>query len=116
MKVYINQANENWICDRMRAEFISHDLSLQITENPYEADVIWLLAGWAWNQLPLELLLSKKVVVTVHHIDPTKLDERDFLYRDQFVSFYHVPTEKTLGLFPASIDRDKITVIPYWYL
>lgn len=114
MKIYINDSNENWICDRIRSEFINNN-SEYITDDIFSADVIWLLSNWIWRQIPVELLSSKKVVVTIHHIDPDKLDVQDFIFRDQFVDAYHVSCEKTIKNFPNSIDKQKIHIMPYWY-
>ena len=114
MKIYVNNSNENWICDRIRSEFINNN-SEYITNDILNADVIWLLSNWIWQQTPAPVLSSKKVVVTIHHIDPDKLDVQDFVLRDQFVDAYHVFCEKTIDDFPSSINKQKIHVIPYWY-
>ena len=49
---------ENWICDRITSEWYKHNQDIS-TINPYEADVIWLQAGWCWNHLTKELLENK---------------------------------------------------------
>jgi len=114
VKIYINNSNENWICDRMRKEIMTHGGPSYFTEDPLEADTIWLLANWTWKQTPINLLTSKKIITTIHHIDPDKLDKQDFLERDQFTDLYHVPSEKTTNFFPEEISKDKIRVVPYW--
>lgn len=114
MKIYINSSNENWICDRMRKEIMSHGGNDYFIEDPWKADAIWLLSNWIWKQIPLEILISKKIITTIHHIDPNKLNKVDFLERDRFTNIYHVPSEKTINSFPMEIDRNKIKTIPYW--
>jgi hypothetical protein len=114
MKIYINNPNENWICDRMRDEIMTYGGPIHFTENPAEAEVIWLLANWTWRQTPLDLLTSKRVVTTIHHIDPNKIDKQDYLERDKFTDAYHVPNEKTTKYFPKEINKNKIKTIPYW--
>jgi len=114
MKIYVNNSNENWICDRMRSEFISNNPSL-ITENILESDVIWLLSHWTWRQTPVDLLSSKKVVATIHHFDLSKKEPSDFFIRDKFIDLYICPNEKTKNDFPVEIDREKIKILPYWY-
>ncbi len=111
MKIYINHSNENWICDRMRKEFTENN-SEHVTDDIAACDIIWLLSHWIWKQTPIELLRSKKVVTTVHHIDPDKFDVHDFLIRDQFVNAYHSPTTKTTNHFPK--QHKKQFIIPYW--
>ena len=49
MKIYINHSNENWICDRMRKEFIENNAEY-ITDDIAVCDVIWLLSHWIWKQ------------------------------------------------------------------
>ena len=116
MKIYCLRANENWICDRIAAEW--HDANPDIScPNIQEADLIWLLAGWCWNHIPIELLKTKKTVVTVHHIVPSKFDDtkhKEFVYRDQFVDAYHVPNSKTASLV-KQITSKPIFIVPYWY-
>tara|TARA_R110000824_G_scaffold107055_1_gene252910 strand:+ start:16000 stop:16917 length:918 start_codon:yes stop_codon:yes gene_type:complete len=114
MKIYINNSNENWICDRMRQEFIEYN-SDHITDNILQADVLWLFSNWIWREIPADLLNDKKVITTIHHIDPEKLNIEDFLLRDKFCDAYHVFSEKTIPHFPKEVDRNKIHVIPYWY-
>ena len=114
MKIYINNSNENWICDRMRSEFIDYNPDY-ITDNILQADVLWLFSNWIWREIPVDLLNDKKVITTIHHIDPQKLNVEDFLLRDRFCDAYHVFSEKTIPHFPDQIDKNKIHVVPYWY-
>lgn len=115
MKVFVLAPQEDWICDRLAKEWYESFPEIS-TQNPYEADVIWILAGWCWNHLPQDLLRSKKVIVTEHHIVPEKfnvLKHQDFVNRDQFVDAYHVFNEKTKILL-TQITKKDIKVIPYW--
>ena len=85
MKIYTLAAGENWVCDRFTEEWIigNRDIS---TYDAEEADILWLLASWCWNQVPINLLEHKTVVCTVHHLVPGKLDKNtihNFLIRDK---------------------------------
>lgn len=116
MKVFVLAPKEDWICDRLVSEWYENFPEVS-TRNIIEADVVWLLAGWCWNHLPIEILKNKKIVVTEHHIVPEKFDQqkyRNFLIRDQFVDCYHVPNVKTEQTL-RQITNKKIKVIPYWY-
>ncbi len=114
-----------WVCDRFAEEWITYNPDI-VTKNildgvvTYEEaedyDAIWILAGFRWNILPEDLLQSKKVVLTVHHIVPEKFDSdkrNDFKHRDQFVDVYHVPCDKTKALVEQLTDK-PIEVIPFW--
>ena len=97
MKIFPLRANENWICDRFVSEWIMGNPEVS-TNNILEADIVWAVAGWCWNQIPPEILASKKFVITIHHIVPEKFTPdklNEFMYRDRFVDLYHVPCQKT---------------------
>lgn len=116
MKVFVLAPRENWICDRIAEEWIRNNPEVN-TNDPLEADLIWLLAGWCWNHLHPKILASKKVLVTVHHIVPEKFNEqskRDFLARDQFVDCYHTPNHKTAEILRQFTDKPIFSVC-YWY-
>ena len=115
MKVFVLAPQEDWICDRLVAEWY-HNFSDITTTNILKADVIWLLAGWCWNHIHPDLLRSKKLVVTEHHIVPEKFTShklKNFMIRDQFVNVYHAPNEKT-ARFLRKLTKKPIRVISYW--
>ena len=115
LKVFVLAPREDWICDRLVSEWYQ-EFDLHSTRNIHEADVIWILAGWCWNHVPVELLKNKKVVVTEHHIVPEKFTEQkyhNFIMRDQFVDCYHVPSIKTKEIL-SKITKKRIEVISYW--
>jgi len=116
MKVFVLAPKEDWICDRLVHEWYDN-FPGESVKNPYEADIIWLLAGWCWQQLPIELLKNKKLVVTEHHIVPEKFTQQkhqQFLIRDQFVNCYHVPNKKTKN-YLKQLTTKEIKVISYWW-
>jgi glycosyltransferase involved in cell wall biosynthesis len=116
MKVFCLKPNENWICDRIAGEFYNNFSDVS-SKNIFDCDVVWLLAGWCWRHVPVDILRSKKIVVTVHHIVPEKFDDNklnDFLIRDQFVDAYHVPNDKTLK-FISQLTKKPIFSVPYWF-
>lgn len=115
MKIYSLKANENWICDRFVQEWEESHEEL-VTNNPHEADILWLVASWAWNHLPVQLLAQKKVIATVHHLDLQKFDDngkKQFAFRDQFVDFYHVPCEITAEQISPFTNK-PIWIQPFW--
>ena len=114
MKLYINRANENWICDRIRDEFIKHT-PFEVVENIFDCELIWLLAPWLWGQISPDLLSLKPVVCTIHHVDADKFNKSEFLLRDQFVNYYHVPNIHTFNFISQFVDPAKIKIISYWY-
>jgi len=116
MKIFILSPRENWIIDRISQEFrkIHPDL---VTDNPYEADLVWAAAGWCWNHLPSDILQNKKILLSVHHEVPEKfVGDRmnSFLLRDQFIDEYHVPAQKTKD-FISSYTQKNVNVLSYWY-
>jgi glycosyltransferase involved in cell wall biosynthesis len=115
MKIFTLPPNENWICDRFAKEWKNKNPKIN-EEKIQEADIIWLLADWCWNQVPIQFLKSKKVCASVHHIVPDKFNHREiqeWLVRDQFVDFYHVPCLKTKEQI-ESLTKKPIYVFPFW--
>ena len=115
MSIFILAPNENWICDRFVEEWKNTN-PLSTTENIYESSIVWLLADWCWNQVPEEVLSTKKVVVSVHHITPDKfgdVEKDDFENRDKYVDLYHVPCEKTKEQI-TPYTKKPIWVQPFW--
>lgn len=116
MSVFCLAPREDWICDRIAKEWCQ-DNTQNVSTSPEGADVIWLLAGWCWNQIPVSLLEQKKVVATIHHIVPDKFSQekiRDFINRDRFVDVYHVPNVKTYDAI-KKLTSKRIEVLPYWF-
>jgi glycosyltransferase involved in cell wall biosynthesis len=117
MKIYVNAANEDWICDRFMREWYGYNQEIS-TLDPREADLIWLLAGWTWQHMPLALLRSKPVVLTVHHIVPEKWHDaaqHEFNTRDRIVDLYHVPCAKTKEqLLGLGVTENRIFCQPFW--
>lgn len=112
MKISINEANENWIVDRIRREWYNSSPDTVCVDNR-KADVIWLLAPWMWKQVPYELLYEKPVVTTIHHIEPTKFNDDDFSLRDIVTNAYIVPNKYT-KTFVEQHTVKPIHIIPYW--
>jgi len=116
MKVFVLAPKENWICDRIANEWNTYfpDVSVQ---SPEDADLIWLQAGWCWNHIAQNILMSKKVICTEHHIVPSKFTQQsidEFNYRDQFVDAYHVPNMHTENII-KHLTKKPITIINYWF-
>jgi len=115
MKIYSLAPRENWICDRFVSEWKSSNPKIT-TDSVYDADIIWLLADWCWNQIDPSILSSKTVVASVHHITPSKFNENqkiEFKVRDNLIDLYHVPCEATkLQIQPYT--KKPIWVMPFW--
>jgi glycosyltransferase involved in cell wall biosynthesis len=112
MKVYVLKANENWFCDRYHSEWCEYAKKYNCN-NINDSDIIWLLPSWQWANIPLELLKTKKVVATVHHIVPNKFNLHEFKARDQFVDCYHVPCSQTKENIKKHTNK-PIKIAGYW--
>jgi glycosyltransferase involved in cell wall biosynthesis len=114
-KIYINSADEDWIVDKFKYEFLDFNSKI-ITRNIEDADIIWIISPWTWKQLPKEKLKLKKVIVTIHHLDNNDLSPRkirEFRKRDKFVDAYHIITGKTLTTL-QELTQKKIYNFPFW--
>ena len=115
MKVYLNSANESWVVDRFREEWVSNNEFIT-TDNIKEADIVWIIAPWTWKKIPKRYLKSKIVVCTIHHIDKSKFDNKEkknFYKRDNFVNFYHAISSKTEEQLEKLVSQ-RIFTIPFW--
>ena len=115
MKIFTLAPRENWICDRFSNEWNTSNSDIS-TKNIFEADIIWLIAGWCWNQIPPNLLKEKKVVLTIHHIVPEKFTPdkvAEFMFRDQFIDVYHVPCESAASQI-RNLTQKPIFQNPFW--
>lgn len=115
-KVYVLPPSEDWIVDRFVKEWNQDNSDISVM-HPKDADVVWLLADWAWDQLARPgWLMNKKVITTVHHIVPEKFSQSaidDFILRDKVTSVYHVYNEQTRD-FIRKFTKKEIHVIQYW--
>lgn len=115
MKVWTNQPHERWIVDRYAEEWRNHNSDISVS-SPYEADKLWIMADWCWNQIPVDLLNSKKVIITCHHFVPEKFggqEQWDFIQRDRFIDMYHVPCVHTANQIHR-LTKKPIKIIPFW--
>ena len=115
MKIFALAPKENWICDRFVHEWNEKFKEVSV-QHPKDADIIWLLADWCWNQMHPDLLREKTVVASVHHIVPDKFgssEQNEFKTRDQFIDYYHVPCEKTKEQIENHTNK-PIWVMPFW--
>ena len=114
LKLFINKANEKWIIDRLRNEWIKNNNP--ITRFYTSANMLWIIAPWKWDNKKLEKNSSRKVVCSVYHIDEEKFNKSEvekFNFRDQFVDAYHVISKNTHDQVRKYTDK-KIYSIPFW--
>lgn len=115
MKVFIATAQENWVCERFAREWSAANSSRH-TSSLADCDTVWIMSPWTWNRIPTNLLSSKNVVVTIHHVVKEKFSRaslRDFLERDQYVDRYHVTTSETYN-FISRMTTKPIEIRPFW--
>jgi len=112
MKIFTKSPNENWIIDRYKSEFDRYNVSI-ITNSLDEADIIWLLDGYTWREIPEHYLKEKFVVNTITHIAPEKFDFNAFKVKDSFVNHYHAMSEKSAIDVRQFTDK-PVTPIQFW--
>ena len=115
-KVFVLPPSEDWIVDRFVKEWNEDNSDITVA-HPKDADVVWLLADWAWDQLAKTgWLTNKKVLTSVHHIVPEKFKDQDiknFLLRDKFTTAYHVYNQQTAD-FIKKFTKKPIHLVKYW--
>ena len=115
MKIFINDAKEDWIVDRLKKEFSVYNPKL-FTNEAKDADIIWIISPWSWKNVSKKYLKEKQVLCTVHHVDFNKFtgkEKRNFYKLDKFVDYYHTISDKSYEqLF--SLTSKKIYNFPFW--
>ena len=115
MKIFINDAKEDWIVDRLKKEFSVHNPEL-ITNNLKVADIIWVISPWSWKNISKKYLKEKKVLCTVHHIDFDKFkgrEKRNFYKLDRYVDCYHTISDTSFTQLD-SLTSKNIYNFPFW--
>lgn len=116
MKIFVLYARENWITDVLYREWMLHNKEIHTT-NIHEADTIWVLSHYIIGSIPKSILESKRVITTIHHIVPWKVDEaRGKLY--QYVEsvtdvFHSICATTTMWLRRLGFTK-RIITIPFW--
>ena len=112
MKVYLNSPKENWIVDRFIKEWKKYNKQLS-TNFIKNSDIVWIISPWTYEKLPKEVLKTKKVLSTIHHIDENKFNIEEFNKLDDYVDYYHVISLKTESLLKKFTNK-KIFYAPFW--
>lgn len=115
MRIYILYAKENWITDVLTKEWIEHNKELY-TENIQEADVIWILSNYIAKTIPMDILKNKKVITTIHHIVPWKVDQskkHHFKFLNEITDIFTTNQEICKNTLEKYVTK-PIKIIPLW--
>lgn len=116
MKVFILYAKENWITDELTKEWVSNNQDLY-TNNLNEADTIWILSNYIIDNIPIHIYKTKKVITTIHHITPWKVDDkqlRHFNKLNKITDIFHSICELTTNEMKKYFTK-KIVTFPFWH-
>ena len=115
MKIFILAAQENWITDQLATEWIENNKELY---TPYlqDADIIWILSNYIADAIPIEVYKQKKVITTIHHIVPWKMDSKrieHYKKLNAITDVFHSICDKTTDELKKYTNK-KIITIPFW--
>ena len=110
MKIFINEPREDWICDRVRSEFISNNQDICVN-NIEDSDLVWVIAPWMFHEY--EKLAGKKSIFSIYHITPEKFHPQNLELINHFATSIHTICESTKKFLKNYTDK-KITVAPFW--
>jgi len=116
MKVFILYAKENWITDQLVKEWIENNQSYY-TSDINICDIIWIVSDYIVNNLSLNVLKKKKVITTIHHITPWKVDDNQknhFNILNDITDVFHSICEKTTTELKKYFTK-KIITVPLWH-
>jgi len=116
MKIFILAARENWITDKLEDEWIENNKDLY-TKNINEADVIWILSNYRIHQIPNEYYHQKKVITTIHHIVPWKMDKNliEHYKRLDEITDVFVTNQPICKNTLSKYTSKPIKVLPLWH-
>ena len=116
MKVYILYAKENWITDVLAKEWIENNKEIY-TNNLEEASIIWILSNYIANTIPIHVYKQKKVITTIHHIVPWKIDDKlrkHYKKLNDITDIFHSICSKTTHEVKKHFTK-KIITVPFWH-
>lgn len=117
--------NEKWICDILKEEFME-EFPFETTRQAKEATIIWYLAPWNTRFTPqnmprdewLNMLKTKHVICTQHHIDPEKVKTGDldtqFRFMKTFGNHIHSICNKTSLELQSHFEHFNVTKKHLW--
>lgn len=110
MKIFINNPGEDWICDRIRSEFIENNKEHCV---PFieEADVVWVIAPWMFQDY--NKLEGKKSIFSIYHVVPSKFNQDNFNLINHFATSIHTICDSTKN-FLKDYTSKPIHVAPFW--
>ena len=116
MKVFILYAKENWITDVLAEEWIQHNKELYTT-NVYDADIIQVLSNYIIDQLPINIYKQKKVITTIHHITPWKLNtnQKAHFAKLNIITDIFITNQTICKTILSKLVDKPIKVIPLWH-
>ena len=116
MKIYILAAKENWITDQLQKEWVDNNRDIYTT-NLNEATIIWILSSYIIDRIPTNILLEKKVVTTIHHLVPEKIDSNkinQLRYLDRVTDIFATNNSKCKELLSKYVSK-PINVVKLWH-
>lgn len=116
MKIYILYAKENWITDELAKEWISNNKDIY-TNNVNEADIIWILSNYIMNQISYDILKKKKVITTIHHIVPSKINSNSINHYKRLnnITDIFITNQEICKNTLKKYVNKPIIVIPLWH-
>lgn len=115
--------NERWICDILKKEFMDA-FPENVTSNARQATIIWYFAPWNFKYIPpnlnyndwINILKTKKVIFSQHHIDINKLDilKPQFDFMRKYGNHFHAICNNTKNILVNYFDKSKISEKKLW--
>ena len=103
LKLFINKANEKWIIDRLRNEWIRNNNS--ITRFYTSANMLWIIAPWKWDNKKLENIIIKAPTGELR--DNQKDREISVVKKEKTNKKIKVLTEKEIKKIKKDIKKKK---------
>lgn len=121
MKIYINSFEQSFTSARTKNQWCEKKPDT-ISNNPEDADIIWISDFRGWKNVEIELLKRKKVLCSISDLSKIKIYckqneidfKNDFSQLDSVVDIYHVPN-KYVKYDMQLLTLKEIKILEYWY-
>lgn len=119
IKIYILAESGNWISGQFVSEWkkYSNKSNYIYTSSYDKADIIWILNDYLAKQIPINSLKGKKVITTIHHIVPWKMDNnkiQHFKYLDLITEYFITIGGSICANTLKKYITKPIRIIPFW--
>lgn len=98
---------KKWVCDKIINIWKKYNDG-KYTNDINKATKIWLFNHYMYKKVPK---IGLEVIVTIHHLEESKLDVEEFREMDEVVSYYHSISPKTTEILRKYTSKKIVELV-----